>query len=183
MASADIASLVASAAAAAGVPPALAVAQAQQESGLNPAAYNPGSGAIGVMQLEPATAADLGVNPQDTVQNIQGGVSYLAQLYNQFGDWATALAAYDWGPGNVTKAIAANGSDFLDSAPAETQNYVSTILANAGMDYTAQVTPASVANGVVTAASDGVEPSLVLLLFGAFGVYFLARFLFQNFEG
>jgi hypothetical protein len=46
----------------------------------------------------PKTAAGLDVNPYDTSQNIQGGISYLAQLYKQFGDWAKALVAYNAGP-------------------------------------------------------------------------------------
>ena len=58
-----------------------------------------------------------------------GGVSYLAQLQSQFpGNTAAQLAAYNWGPGNVTKAMQQNGADWLSAAPSETQNYVSTVL-------------------------------------------------------
>lgn len=142
MANASIIATLTNAANANGVPPALLLAQAQQESSLNPNAYNPKSGATGLLQLEPGTAADYGVtDPTDPVQNANAGANYLADLYNEFGDWATALAAYDWGPGNVSKYGTA-------SLPAETQNYVSTILGNAGMDATASVTPSSVANGI-----------------------------------
>lgn len=111
-----------------GVDPSLALAVAQQESGFNPSAIS-SAGAIGVMQLMPATAAQLGVtNPMDPQQNISGGVRYLSMLLSEFGDPVEAVAAYDWGPGNVSNAIAANGSAWLATAPAETQNYVQRIL-------------------------------------------------------
>ena len=100
------------------LPPALVIAQAQQESGGNPNAVSP-AGAEGVMQLMPATAAQLGVtNPFDAAQNIDAGVRYLSELLTQFeGNFALALAAYNWGPGNVTK----NG---FDNWPPHTEHYV-----------------------------------------------------------
>lgn len=108
-----------------GIPPQLLMAVAQQESGLNQNAVS-SAGAVGVMQLLPSTAAGLGVNPNDLQQNIQGGAKYLSQMYQQFGSWDLALAAYNAGPGAV--------SNYGGIPPyPETQNYVSTILANAGM--------------------------------------------------
>lgn len=67
------------------------------------------AGAQGVMQLMPATAQQLGVtDPFDPEQNIAAGVEYLAKLLRKYGDNEThALAAYNWGPGNVDKAIEA----------------------------------------------------------------------------
>jgi soluble lytic murein transglycosylase-like protein len=175
---ATITQILSDAASAAGVPFEILYAQAQQESGLNPNAYNAASGATGLLQLEPATAAQLGVtNPLDAQQNANGGATYLAQLYDQFGDWSAALAAYDWGPGNVSAAIAQWGDDFLSHAPAETQNYVASILSAAGMDYTPQLTPASVANGVVQTASSALDtaagPSPIgkVLLLTGFGLF------------
>src|SRR5271168_3018752 len=92
MAALAILQIINNAAAANGVPAQLAVAQAQQESSLNPAAYNAKSGATGLFQLEPPTAAQLGVtNSLDPVQNSNGGTKYLAQLYAQFGTWGLAL--------------------------------------------------------------------------------------------
>jgi hypothetical protein len=190
MDSATLQTIVSNAAAANGVPTAIAFAQAQQESSWNPAAYNAKSGATGLFQLEPATAAQLGVtNPTDPTQSAQGGMTYLAQLYQQFGSWEAALAAYDWGPGNVAKAQAQYGDNWLANAPSETQNYVSGILASAGMDDTPSVTPASIANGVTQYVQDllpddspigsavATNPAGTALLVGAglLGVFILAR--------
>ena len=75
------------------------------------------AGAVGLMQLMPETADDLGVSdPFDPVQNIDGGTRYLAQMLERFGgDSQKALAAYNWGPSNVEKG---------GSLPTETRNYL-----------------------------------------------------------
>lgn len=141
MTSADISALILSTAAAYGVDPRLALEVAMQESGLNESAVSP-AGAIGVFQLMPATAADLGVDPTDTTANIQGGVHYLAMMLSRYnGNVAEALGAYDWGPGNMDKAIAAHGAGWMNYAPLETQDYVQTILGNVGSQYSIGVTP------------------------------------------
>lgn len=78
----------------------------QTESSGNPSAVSP-AGAIGLFQLMPATAAGLSVNPNDPAGNIQGGLTYLQQLYNQFGNWNEALEAYNEGPGALQSQLSA----------------------------------------------------------------------------
>ena len=95
--------VIESAAATHGVRPELVRAVIQVESGFNPRARSH-VGAMGLMQLMPATAAELGVdNPWDPVQNINGGVAYLGSLIREFGDEVLALAAYNAGPGAVNR--------------------------------------------------------------------------------
>jgi len=152
-ASPTIAALVQQIASQYGLNPQLALAVATQESGLNPNAVSP-AGAQGVMQLEPGTAQQYGVtNPFDPTQNITAGVKYLLSLLSEFGgDLGKALAAYDWGPGNVTNAIAEYGANWLAYAPAETQAYV---MAIAGI---APPAAAVAAPQVITLDPDTGEP-------------------------
>jgi soluble lytic murein transglycosylase-like protein len=102
------------------VDPALVQAVAWQESKFRSDAISP-KGAIGIMQLMPATARQLGVNPYDPRQNIYGGVAYLSMLLTRFnGDTRLALAAYNAGPEAVAQ--------YRGIPPfRETQNYVKSI--------------------------------------------------------
>jgi soluble lytic murein transglycosylase-like protein len=104
-----------------GVPPDLAVALAWRESGFNQSARG-AAGEIGVFQLMPGTASDVGVNPFDLTGNIEGGIRYLKQQYDRFGNWETALWAYNAGAGNVSKG----------NVPASTRSYAGDILDKAG---------------------------------------------------
>lgn len=128
---ATVAELVVEAARRHGVDPRLAVEVAIAESGLNQSARG-ASGEIGVFQLMPATAAELGVDPYDLRQNIEGGVRYLKQQLDRFGEVAKALAAYNCGPGCVSNAVAAAGAGWLSRVPASTRSYVAAILSRLG---------------------------------------------------
>ena len=82
-----------------------------------------GERAGGYMQIMPGTAKELGVkNVFDPKQNIQGGVKYLAKMYDKFKDPKLALAAYNYGPGNVDKWLAKGGD--ISKLPKETRRYV-----------------------------------------------------------
>lgn len=75
---------------------------AYQESRYNPEAVSK-VGAIGLMQFMPATAVEYGIDPRDPFQSIDAAGRYLQKMFNMFGDWKLALAAYNAGPGNVRK--------------------------------------------------------------------------------
>ena len=78
-------------------------AVARTESGYDADAVS-SAGAIGVMQLMPDTARELGVDPRDPSQNILGGAAYLRQMLDRFdGSVELALAAYNAGSGNVQR--------------------------------------------------------------------------------
>lgn len=83
------------------------------------------AGAIGVMQLMPATAASLGVDPHDVAENIDGGVRFLANLWKRFGLVRLALAAYNWGPARVA---ALGDKESLQGAPEQVRTYVQRVL-------------------------------------------------------
>lgn len=86
-----------------GLPEALIRSVARIESGFDQNAVS-AKGAIGLMQLMPATAATLGVNPNSAIENAQGGAMYLRSLLLRYhGDSALALAAYNAGPGAVKR--------------------------------------------------------------------------------
>lgn len=89
-----------------GLPVAFVDAIIRTESNYDPGAIS-NKGAIGMMQLMPATARQLGVDPKDPIQNIQGGTRYLKQLYDTFDDYEgqerfdITAAAYNAGPHRV----------------------------------------------------------------------------------
>ncbi len=103
-----------------GVPEDLFLRLVQQESGWNTGAVSH-KGATGLAQLMPGTAARLGVDPKVPEQNLDGGARYLRMMYDRFGSWRLALAAYNAGPG----AVEQHGGI---PPYTETKNYVKAIL-------------------------------------------------------
>ena len=123
---------------AAGVSPYLALSVAYAESRLRQSTKDgvvtSPKGALGLMQLMPATAKELNVDPKDADQNIKGGIMYLKQMTERFGDPMLAVAAYNHGP---------EGSFFTKNAnlPEETRNYLKNIESYGGFaPYTPPVT-------------------------------------------
>lgn len=130
-------------------------AVAKQESNFDPTVVS-SAGAVGIMQLMPSTAAELGVtNSYDPRENIMGGAKYLSQLLDTFqGDVSLSLAAYNAGTGNVKKY---GGIPPFE----ETQNYVQNVLAYMGQELTlsdviyavSQAEPENNANTIYAVAS------------------------------
>jgi soluble lytic murein transglycosylase-like protein len=104
------------------VDPRLVKAVIAAESGWNPMAISP-KGAVGIMQLMPKTASDMGVsNRYNPEENIEGGIKYLRHLLDKFrGNLTMALAAYNAGPARVEKVKG------VPSIP-ETVNYVRKVM-------------------------------------------------------
>ena len=115
------------------------------ESGFQPQAMNGGSGAGGMWQFMPFRGA-YGLERNgffderfDPEHSTLAYARYMKSLYNQFGDWYLAMAAYNWGPGRVQHAVAKTGyADFWElyrrnALPGETKAYVPSIIAAAIM--------------------------------------------------
>ena len=111
------------------------------ESNLSPLAASR-VGAVGLWQFMPATGKNLGLEinslvdeRSDIILSTRAACRFLKDLYNMFGDWTLALAAYNCGPGNVNRAIARAGSeaksfwDIYDFLPRETRVYVPKFIA------------------------------------------------------
>ena len=107
-----------------GLDPNIAIHALYKETGnlKNPESARSRAGAIGVMQLMPRTAKELGVDPLIPEENIRGGVMYLKKMYDKYQDPTLALAAYNAGPGRVDRAL--KSGQGIASLPRETQNYV-----------------------------------------------------------
>tara|TARA_B110000285_G_scaffold232478_1_gene303614 strand:- start:1982 stop:3208 length:1227 start_codon:yes stop_codon:yes gene_type:complete len=110
------------------------------ESGLNPKARSH-AGASGLWQFMYATGRSQGLRidsyideRRDPVRSTEAACQFLKKLYNQYGDWYLALAAYNAGPGNVNKAIRRSGGkntfwEIRYFLPRETRNYVPAFMA------------------------------------------------------
>jgi len=111
------------------------------ESAFNPVAKSTAK-AMGIWQFMPATGKDFKLTQnvfrderRDVLQSTHAALDYLQRLHRQFGDWQLALAAYNWGEGNVAKAIKRNQAarlptDYLSlKMPKETRDYVPKLMA------------------------------------------------------
>lgn len=141
----------------------------QAESGGRQGAVSP-KGARGVMQLMPGTMRDPGFGVPSVASLIQAGMSeeeanrhagrkYLDAMYRRYGDQDTALMAYNWGPGNVDKWIAAGRPAGM--VPSETRNYLSKV-AGSGP------TPAAGGLGATAQSGQWGGPSLESQVPGAY---------------
>ena len=106
---------------------------AAQESNFEPGAFNESSGARGMMQIVPKWHPGVNVTDLDPRDDIFYAGKYLRENHNRFGSWSKALAAYNWGPGNLQKAITEHGDDWKSFAPMETKNYVNNVTRDLGI--------------------------------------------------
>ena len=108
-----------------GVPETFIHAVAKTESAFRPHSISR-AGAMGIMQMMPATAREFGVSdPFDSEDSIRGGATYLAWLWKRYrGDKKRVAAAYNAGPGRVPRKGA------LKNLPRETRHYIKTVLQN-----------------------------------------------------
>jgi len=98
---------------------------AQQESSFDPNAKS-SAGALGLMQFMPATAKWMEIDPFNPSQAIEGAAKYLKYLHKKFKSWPLALAAYNWGEGNLARKG-------IENAPSETKKYVADISSDIGL--------------------------------------------------
>lgn len=111
-----------------GISPDYFTRQINDESGFNPNSVSP-SGAVGIAQFLPSTAAGLGINPWDPIQALRGAAQMMANYSHQYGgDYAKALAAYNGGTATVQYAVNNCGSNWLNCLPGETRHYIFVIM-------------------------------------------------------
>jgi hypothetical protein len=132
-----------------GIPVDMFLRMIGQESNYDPTAVS-GKGAYGLTQLMPGTAEELGVDPTDPLQNMDGGARYLKQQYDRFGTWPLALAAYNAGPRKVKEA--GGIPDYR-----ETRNYVAKIMQGGNPQLSSTGAPPP--NPWTTNSPAGVKPT------------------------
>lgn len=119
-----------------GIPAGLLSRQAAAESSFDPRVIYgdraSSAGALGILQLEPEYFSSVTVprpfTDADVLAQIDQAAAEDARLYQVYGNWETALAAYNWGEGNVNAWLAAGGNP--SDLPSETDRYVASILAD-----------------------------------------------------
>ena len=131
-----------------GIDPNLFISLIQQESNFDPMAVS-SKGAIGLTQLMPSTAKELGVDPNNMMQNLTGGARYLKQQLGAFPSVDLALAAYNAGPNRVRELGA------IPNIP-ETQNYVRSVLSRVPDENT--VMPLNATGLLAQDQTDGNKP-------------------------
>ena len=117
---------------------AYAVEGAESDHGTDPHMWGPDPGGPqGPMQVSAAAAEDVGGGDRfDERENRVLGRAYLAQLYRRYGNWPDAVAAYNWGPGNMDAWIG-GGRPIVDF-PIEVERYRDRVLRDAGFDATSR---------------------------------------------
>lgn len=127
------------------------------------------AGAKYKMQVMPATAANPGhgiapaANDSPAEYN-RVGTQLLQALVQKYGDPAKAWAAYNWGEGNVDKALTSSGPNWLSTAPKETQDYVAknvAALGNPGAEVAPRTTELDFVNSALAKLPDGSPPQLI----------------------
>lgn len=108
-----------------GIPSTLLTRMGWIESRFVPSAVNLKSGATGIMQIVPKWHP--GVKASDPKIAIPYAGKYLKALYNQFGTWEKAIAAYNWGSGYLQENIAKHGDKWRQFLPSETKNYLNLV--------------------------------------------------------
>ncbi len=112
-----------------GVDPEIALRQCKTESSFNPTAYNSDTDCYGLFQLSKIAAREVDVDRYHWRDNVRGGIKYLARLLKRFGgDYAKALAAFNWGPTILARTIKVWGPDWRKHLPLETRSYLKKIL-------------------------------------------------------
>lgn len=162
-------SAIASASQQYGVPVGLINALGSVESGwsTNPSLTS-SAGAVGPLQVKPTTAAGLGFDAYDPLQNIQAGVAYLAQQYKTFGNWTQALEAYNAGPsGNL-----AGSADYAQSVLSAAGGVPDSSVAPAGANQVPTTTGTSAATATAPTGMGFYLVAIVLIvLLVAFGLW------------
>lgn len=133
-----------------GLPKGLLYGQMMAESGGNPNAVSK-AGAQGLMQFMPDTAKQYGIDPLDPHQAIDGAGRYMRDLIGQTPDLRSAVAAYNWGIGNLKR----NG---IDAMPQETRNYIASV--TRGMRKVVRGTGKAVLDAAIPGAQAGEMPQL-----------------------
>jgi hypothetical protein len=111
----------------AGIPGQYFARQIYQESGFNPNVVS-STGDIGIAQFQMATARGLGVDPYEPHGALRGAAQLMGRYYQQYGDYAKALGAYNSGSGTLASAVRRCGMSWKTCLPVVTQHYINVIM-------------------------------------------------------